>query len=176
MERNVLRSWWMCVLAAGVALTACDGSSPSGGGATGAPNGPASGTSNEPAGAQPAPNNGVQGWRESWRAALERLDTSTAEGRREVHAALRREWEEHQAQLDTLAHEMRAATREQREAALAKARELTDQLERHLDDLEDAGSEQWGAAKAGAVEHAERLRLELERLLADKSSAAQGQR
>lgn len=161
MERELRRVWLACAFLAGFGLAACDG----GGQPSGQPGAPSAPT-----------NSDVQRWRESLRQALERLDTSTAEGRRELHAALRREWEEHRAQLDTLAHEMHAATREQREAALAKARELTEQLERRLDDLEDAGSEQWNDVKLGAVEHAERVRLELERLLADKNAAAIDQR
>lgn len=148
----------VCVaaLVTAVGLTACD--------------------SGSQAAAPGAPVSTAPRWRDSLREALERLDTSTAEGRRELHATLRREWEAHRAQLDTLAHEMRDATREQREAALVKARELADQLERELDALEDAGSEQWGEFKAGAVEHTERLRLELERLLADKPAVATDQR
>jgi len=160
MNKGSRRVGWASVLLVGLGAAACDSGAP-----------PASQPS-----AQSAAANTVEGWRESLRDALARLDTSTAEGRRELHTVLRREWEAHRGQLDTLSHELRAATREHRQAALAKAQELTDQLERQLDNLEDAGSEQWSEVKTKAVEHAERLRLELEQLLSEKTEGAQDQR
>lgn len=102
------------------------------------------------------------------RAALEQLDTSTEEGRRAAFERLKREYEDMRARLEGAAQEAKLQAVEQRDKGLSELVELCDGLERRLDQLEETGGDQWTKLRTDALEQAERLRLECQRLLDEK--------
>lgn len=102
------------------------------------------------------------------KAALEQLDSSTEEGRRAAYERLKRECEDLRARLEGAAQDAKLKALEQRDKGLTELVALCDGLERRLDQLEDSGGEQWTKLRTDALEQAERLRLECQRLLDEK--------
>lgn len=99
------------------------------------------------------------------RAALERLDASTAAGRQQIYDTLRVEYQDLRARIEGMAQDARVKALEGRDQVLRELVAQCDDLERRLDSLEESGGEQWSRVRAEALAEAERLKLECERWL-----------
>ncbi len=101
-------------------------------------------------------------------AANAELDLTTDAGRRAAFERLKGDYEQMRARLEGAAQDAKVRAAQARREGLTELQRLCDDLERRLDDLEESGGEQWTKTRAQVLEHAERLRLECERVLGEE--------
>lgn len=101
-------------------------------------------------------------------AATAEVDLTTDAGRRAAFERLKGDYEEIRARLEGAAQDAKVRAAQARREGLTELQRLCDELERRLDDLEESGGEQWTKTRAQVLEHAERLRLECERVLGEE--------
>ncbi len=96
------------------------------------------------------------------------LDLTTDAGRRAAFERLKGDYQTLRERLDGAAQDAKVLAADARRDGLRELQRLCDDLERRLDQLEDSGGEQWTKTRAQVLEHAERLRLECERVLGEE--------
>ncbi len=93
------------------------------------------------------------------------FDLATDAGRRAAFERLKGDYEGVRARLDGAAQDVKLVALRARQDGLRELQKLCDDLERHLDELEDASGEQWTKTRSQVLDQAQRLRLECERIL-----------